>query len=382
MADAQPSPALSPAAAAAASGSRADPTDSVGAALIAAGLDRTAIDAWVAQRAQAHVTQALAAAAAARPPVAPAVSAAAQLPRPPLPAKFTGKQASDVDRFLSEMTKLMDYHCMANEAQRVRYAAQFLTDDADVWWASLHQPPVQANAQGLAAPAGLAPAATITTWADMKQRIIERFRPQLAATEARAALDRLRQTTSVREYNARFTALTEQVPDMAEGEKLWRYLAGLKEEIKLSLHIRAADQPTDVITAQRLALLIDATAFRTREQRGAFATLHGGYPRQFTRPSPMSGLRPAYHAPSNQGAAPMELAAMDGEAPEEKYDQPELLAAMPTRPLPKLTDTERERLRRLGLCFRCRVGAHLSRECPMTAGYSEAPRKNVGGGQQ
>src|SRR6185312_12284915 len=130
--------------------------------------------------------------AAAARPAAGVAPAAAQLPRPPLPAKFTGKQASDVDRFLSEMTKLMDYHCMADEAQRVRYAAQLLADDADVWWASLHQTPVQANAQGLAAPAGLAPVAAITTWADMKQHIIERFRPQLAATEARAALDRQR----------------------------------------------------------------------------------------------------------------------------------------------------------------------------------------------
>ena len=35
-----------------------------------------------------------------------------------------------------------------------------------------------------------------------------------------------------------------------------------------------------------------------------------------------------------------------------------------TRPLKKLTDAERDQLRREGKCFRCRQVGHISSQCP------------------
>ena len=81
-------------------------------------------------------------------------------------------------------------------------------------------------------------------------------------------------------------------------------------------------QPENVAAAETIAEQVDAVTYKTPTQNAGF------------RPNP------GYRAPG--GPAPMELDAIT-----------------------KLTPAERERLRKMGGCFRCRQSGHLARNCPL-----------------
>jgi hypothetical protein len=67
---------------------------------------------------------------------------------------------------------------------------------------------------------------------------------------------------------------------------------------------------------------------------------------------PQTNTRPSHTAPG--GLTPMDI---DSSAP-----------------TPRLTDTERERLRRNGGCFRCRKTGHQARDCPQ---YPRHPSQRI-----
>jgi hypothetical protein len=124
---------------------------------------------------------------------------------------------------------------------------------------------------------------------------------------------------SVNMYNHEFRAIMLELPDMDPATCMHYYLKGLKEGIRPFV---AMQQPANLATAEAIAERVDAVTFKP-QNRGA------GY-----------RSNPGYRTPG--GPTPMELDAIT-----------------------KLTPAERDRLRKIGGCFRCRQTGHLARDCPL-----------------
>src|SRR5829696_938804 len=97
------------------------------------------------------------------------------------------------------------------------------------------------------------------------------------------------------------------------------YERGLKENIRPFV---AMQSPATLAEVETIAERVDATTFKPTNWNASF------------RPNP------GYRAPG--GPTPMELDSIT-----------------------KLTPAERECLRRMGGCFRCRQAGHLARNCPL-----------------
>ena len=116
---------------------------------------------------------------------------------------------------------------------------------------------------------------------------------------------------------------------MDQATRMNYYLRGLKDNIRPFV---AMQQPANLAAAETIAERVDAVTFRPANRGTGF------------RPNP------GYRAPG--GPAPMDLDAIG-----------------------KLTDSERERLRKNGGCFRCRKTGHLARDCTLT--NRQNPRINA-----
>jgi hypothetical protein len=189
--------------------------------------------------------------------------------------------------------------------QRVTFAATFFKDQAALWWRSYF--PTQ---DWEAHP---------PTWDAFLVAMRGQFTPVNTSISAYDRLQRLSQKASVNAYNHQFREVMLELPDMDAATKMNYYLKGLKENIRPFV---AMQNPADVTAAEVIAERVDSVTYKPQT-------------RTFNPPS-----RSQYRAPG--GVTPMELDTIG-----------------------KLTDTERERLRKTGGCFRCRKTGHLARDCPL-----------------
>ena len=276
-----------------------------------------------------------------------------QRPKIPQPEKFTGKRPGDLDRFLLEMDKAIRYHGMEatqTSQETVDWVAQYLCEDADVWRASLSREQVT-GADGVTL---VTPRSLITSWPQFQVKLRERFRPLPVSFAARAALDRVRQSTSVLRYNHEFTTLLAQIEDMSNSDKVHAYLRGLKDQVRRDVYRKQPQTLNDAMTWANLEdSLYMSSVTRSDHLAGS------------SRSSFQAASQQPRAASSNPGAAPMDLSHMATEEPAVENDA--TLAAIPTATLPKLTEAEREKLKKAGLCFRCRVGRHMAKDCPKAA---------------
>jgi len=172
--------------------------------------------------------------------------------------------------------------------------------------------------------------ATDTQWDQFKTQLKANFQPTNLAETARTRLDKLKQITSVFLYNTAFRELMLELPHMHEEDRIHAYLKGLKPQIA---SLVAMQRPTTILTAQQMADTADSIQWQHNSRQIQ-------QPRQ--NPTPQN-----YKGPS-----PMELDAIS-----------------------KLTNEERERLRKIGGCFRCRKPGHLARDC--TLPNRQNPRINA-----
>lgn len=166
-------------------------------------------------------------------------------------------------------------------------------------------------------------------WDEFVRLLKSEFYPAGYGNGVQRRWDALRHTGNVRSYNAKFHELASKLPRgyVSEEAMLFKYLKGLDKQVELQVRLK---QPTSLGEAMQIAQVMDDMYY-------TFGT---------ARPSTSS-------TGFSDGIVPMEVDAIS---------------------IKKLTPEERERLKRLGLCFRCRTGKHFARDCPR---FSESS-KNLG----
>jgi hypothetical protein len=174
-----------------------------------------------------------------------------QKPKVPRPPEFNGRQPSPVNWCYSMETFLAATGGAGYLGIRdaVQTAAAYLRGNALNWWRQhLH-----------AVRSGVA--VDFNTWEEFKTALIRQFTPVPPEVSARETLDRLKQTGSVYNYAQEYTSCMLQLPNMDEGDRVHRFIKGLKTEVRL--HV-ALQQPDTLNKAIELAVKADAMVWKDK----------------------------------------------------------------------------------------------------------------------
>jgi hypothetical protein len=227
-------------------------------------------------------------------------------PKPSKPPSFGGDRGESVDTWIKQVERYFRLSDIPEEDQ-VEWGASFLTKNAASWFEVENQ---RAETAG-----------NNLTWITFARAIRKRFKPVNAEENARERLGRLKQTGSVTAYAHAFRILMQDLPDMHENDALHYFKKGLKENVAIQVGLR---NPLNVPEAEQMAETIDNILYEHRNSR------------EYAKPYPTPSRKPG-------GPTPMEI--------DTNTRQP-------------LTEKEREKFRKEGICFYCREGKHLAKECP------------------
>ena len=136
-----------------------------------------------------------------------------------------------------------------SERQHITFLIMLLTGNTQIWWNALeltHQEP--------------------RDWIFLKELIIRKFQTINETQLATEQINRIRQTTSVANYIAEFTALTEQIPLMGEDEQFRRFIYGLKTEIKNEMERREIEVEAGLLHLQEQAARFNNILFSQRSR--------------------------------------------------------------------------------------------------------------------
>jgi hypothetical protein len=272
--------------------------------------------------------------------------------KPSPPEAFSGNRTK-VDQFIIQLRRyllLTNLITTAEAPRQVEYAAQYLTAEALVWFE---------NIQKSNTP--------ITSLTELETKLRAHFLPYGAEKIARTKLRQLVQINTVQGYCTLFMQTVLHVPTMHVDDQIEAFIAGLKPGICREVVLK------DLKTLQEVmdfAVFVESRLQHHRE--GGFRSSNNNYyragPPSFASRSPVV----ASSSSSSSTSTPMDLSAVS------ESNSTAELNAMGSSPLKKLSDTERDQLRREGKCFRCRQRGHMSRDCPLT---KASPSKN-GSSQQ
>ena len=251
--------------------------------------------------------------------------------KPQAPESFSGNRTK-VEQFIIQLRR---YLLLANlttatidNRRQVEYAAQYLSGEALVWFE---------NVQKSDTP--------ITSLSELETKLRAHFLPYGIEKVARTKLRQLIQTGSVQSYSTVFMQTILHVPNMHVDDKIEAYVQGLKSPIYKEVVLK------DLKSLQEV---MDFAAFVESRLHHRGHRDHIGYNTTVgVRPGPTVSTSSA--ANTSFTSVPMELSVAETE---------QELNALRLGSLKKLTDIERDQLRREGKCFRCRERGHLSRNCP------------------
>ena len=172
--------------------------------------------------------------------------------KPKKPEPFKGKRNERVDMWLNKMEQCFIGTALAEERQ-VAVATSYLEGAANTWWCAhiIETTPDNLREQ------------RIVKWSDFKEALTAQFRTIHPEKLARDKLWSLKQTTSVTNYVYDFNTLCLDIGDIAESEKLDKFVRGLKASVAEKLEI---EDPQTLTDAMAIAQRIDQIQFRAREK--------------------------------------------------------------------------------------------------------------------
>jgi len=236
---------------------------------------------------------------------------------PPLD-KYSGRKGEDLLAWLFTAKEHFSILNINEDENRIVFAGTALTENAKTWYRS-----VRIEGRSM-------------TWNEFEAALKAHFYPLDPVKHARDKLHPLMQTSSVRDYTAQFRQLAAIITNMAESEKLDRYIRGLKTRTRGHVELK---EPTTFDEACRLAEMIDVTNDRIFANANANSN---------------SSNRSNYHSvrvPRRNDPEPMDLNAISEPKEKPKFK--------------KLTPEEKEKRRRDGLCLYCGSDKHQLDACPL-----------------
>ena len=271
--------------------------------------------------------------------------------KPPTPNRFDGSDRRKTPAWLEQTKQTLQLAGWSlTDPTAIAYTASFLTGKAHQWWETEMRtcPPDHEHI----ASAGF------STWTEFAEAALDALGEDRRQDRARERLIKLSQTSSVLTYGERFTSIMQLLPDMHWSDARFFYLRGLKPAI-LSI-ITGKFLPTD--TWQIIhALAMSADSIRL----------------PITSTNRFQSLSRENHDPMDIGtlntSRPPSSAKSRTSSPSPRRNRP----PTPHRPrLSKLTDAEREQLRSIGACFRCRKVGHKigDPECPLASSFPPKTR--------
>ena len=244
------------------------------------------------------------------------------------PETYGGEKARDLDTWLFQVREHLDITTIP-AAGHVPYAASLLRGNAALWWREV--------CEGNRRPA---------TWDEFCRLLREQFRPEDYGRRGRDELATMRQKggESMADFVFRFRATCLKIPDLAEAEKMDRFVRALAQDVRLQVELRG---PQNFHEAAMFAERADAVLTRISGQdtRKPWQKGHKGGFAQRT-PQQTRGMGESSAQGSGGGPEPMELG----------------MARKRT-----LSREEYAKLRSENACFYCRKpnAGHVARNCPL-----------------
>lgn len=171
-----------------------------------------------------------------------------KVPRPP---EFNGKQPTPINWCYSMQLYLVAERGVEflGTPAAVYAAAAYLRGAALNFWRQLEHEAQQNNT------------ISTSTWYMLQNTLIERFTPVQPDITARDKLDTIRQIRSVYAYAQEYTSLMLELPKMDEGDRIHRFIKGLKPELRTHVWLQG---PATLSKAIELATKADATVWQNR----------------------------------------------------------------------------------------------------------------------
>lgn len=273
--------------------------------------------------------------------------------KPIIPSKYSGnRNIAIIDSWISSVNA---YFFLSNAQPPYIYYSlvTLLEGEAGVWFRFNYPESI---------------AATLT-WETVRHALRLYFTPVNYIRQLQDRYTTLRQSTSVNDYTMQFSEIVMQLAAnhilIPDSMLIHQYIHGLKPATRLQVEI---ENPSSLPEAMRIAGTYDTIRFAKKTMASRYET---------TSRSPFYPSR----YDDNRGE-PMQLDNLELENSEDS--NLEINAMKPkfsaNKKLNKLTIEERQHLRRLGACFKCRQPGHMVRECPtnMESAVTSNNSKNIG----
>lgn len=122
-----------------------------------------------------------------------------------------------VEQYLT-LTQRSAPNAAITDHNKISFASSYLSDNAAIWWYHL------VNCQS-----------TTSTWPAFKKALFTECVPSDHTRRARDRLRELKQTGSVEKYLSEYRNITLMINDVSEGEKVDRFVDGLKYNVRVEL---------------------------------------------------------------------------------------------------------------------------------------------------
>ena len=298
------------------------------------------------------------------PIMPPHAVAAPRIDRPRLQAAptYDGRSAVALDGWLRELQQQFDWYRMDDDAARLQFVGALLKGVALDWWSNL----VDSN--------GVAPSDSTrpTTYAEFIVRLKGRFQPINSAQTARTKLDSLRQgpKQSTNEYISDFRTLLVRVPDMSEGDRVHRFLTGLRPAVATQLRVQGVTTLDAAIAmAARVGTIAEFGAFGSNSNSSAATSTPSASAATDMDLSNVEGLEGDTTGESTTVTRAEYTALLNafkqlrsGKGPKAPSGPRDVRAEMMQRH--NMTKEQVQKHFDEKLCFNCSQSGHPSRNCP------------------